>query len=63
MHVCRNRIGMADCRGESDPLKAVIGNATESLETDCELDTPPVMRKLVDFVDNHELNRFQMTLH
>ena len=58
-----NRFGMADGGGESDPPEVVFGNATQSLQTDRQLDTTPVMRKLVDFVDDYELDPPEMTLH
>src|SRR6267378_4082196 len=54
---------MADGRGESDLLEVLFCNATQPLKADCELDTTPVTRKLVDFVDDYITHCFEMTLH
>src|SRR5207302_6411224 len=58
-----DRFGMADRGGESDSLEIVFGNATQSLQTDGQLDTTPVMRKLVNLINDHVTHRLEMTLH
>src|SRR5437016_3328608 len=58
-----NRFGMADGGGESDPPEVVFGNTTQSLQTDRQLDTTPVMRKLVNLIDDYVTHRLEMTLH
>ena len=56
-------LGMADRRGKSDPLEVVFRNTAQPLKADRQLDTTPIVCKLVDFIDDHVPDSFEVTLH
>src|SRR5712692_2550850 len=49
--------------GKPDSLEIPLGDSTEPLETYGKLDPPPVLRELVDLIDDDVSHRFQVTLH
>src|SRR5437870_2158578 len=56
-------VRVADRGGEADSLEIPLGDSTEPLEADGKLDSPSVLRELMDLIDDDESHLFEVTLH
>ncbi len=58
-----DRIRVTHGGGKADALEIPLRNSTEPLKPDRQLDPAPVLRELMDFIDDDVSHRLEVTLH